>query len=285
MSTSVRTRRPAAAAAASGHANPRSMLRITRARAQLELTQFFRDRAQLVLTFSMPVIMMALFGVVLGASTTSGSGQDSRPVFATGMLGIGVMSTSFQTLALQVAQERSNGALKRLRGLPMPAVSYFAGKVALVLVSSLGQAVALLGVGSVLFGLRLPADSSRWLTLGWVYGLGAVACTLLGLAYSSLVSGPRAGVVVFVPFMILQFTSGAYVPFTQLPGWVQNIAALFPLKWLCQGMRSVFLPDTFAAAEPGGGWEHGHVALILAAWAALGLVLCLRTFRWRAADS
>lgn len=284
MSTSVRTRLSPASATTRGGAERGFVLRIARARAGLELTQFFRDRAQLVLTFSMPVIMMALFGVVFGASTAPGSGVDTRPVFATGMLAIGVMSTSFQSLALQVAQERSNGALKRLRGLPMPAVSYFMGKVVLVLVSSLGQAAALLGVGAVLFGVRLPADAGRWVTLGWVYGLGVVACTLLGLAYSSLVSGPRAGVVVFVPFMILQFTSGAYVPFTQLPEWVQSIAALFPLKWLCQGMRSVFLPDGFAAAEPGGGWEHGHVALILAAWAVLGLVLCLRTFRWRASD-
>jgi hypothetical protein len=46
-------------------------------------------------------------------------------------------------------------------------------------------------------------------------------------------------------------------------------------------MRSVFLPDAFTAAEPTGGWEHGRMALILAGWALIGLVLCLRTFRWR----
>jgi ABC-2 type transport system permease protein len=112
-------------------------------------------------------------------------------------------------------------------------VSYFAGKVALVLVSSVGQAVALFGVGAVLFGLRLPTDPGRWLTFGWVFGLGIVACSLLGLAYSSLITGPSAGVAVFVPFTVLQFTSGVYVPFTQLPRWVQQVAAVFPLKWLC----------------------------------------------------
>ena len=34
--------------------------------------------------------------------------------------------------------------------------------------------------------------------------------------------------------------------------WMQQVAALFPLKWMCQGLRSVFLPESFGAQEPGG---------------------------------
>jgi ABC-2 type transport system permease protein len=61
---------------------------------------------------------------------------------------------------------------------------------------------------------------------------------------------------------------------------MQQIAALFPLKWMCQGMRSAFLPDSFASFEAAGGWELGKVALVLGAWCVGGLVLCLTTFRW-----
>jgi ABC-2 type transport system permease protein len=43
----------------------------------------------------------------------------------------------------------------------------------------------------------------------------------------------------------------------------------------------VFLPDTFARQEPAHSWEHGRIALILALWAVGGLILVLRTFRWR----
>ena len=47
------------------------------------------------------------------------------------------------------------------------------------------------------------------------------------------------------------------------------------------GMRSVFLPESFAAAEVAGSWELGKVALVLGAWCVGGLVLCLLTFRWK----
>jgi ABC-2 type transport system permease protein len=80
--------------------------------------------------------------------------------------------------------------------------------------------------------------------------------------------------------LVLQFISGVFFVFTDLPSWMQQVAAIFPLKWMCQGLRSVFLPDSFAAAEPAGSWELGKIALILAAWCAVGLVLCVRTFRW-----
>jgi ABC-2 type transport system permease protein len=47
---------------------------------------------------------------------------------------------------------------------------------------------------------------------------------------------------------------------------MQDIAAVFPLKWLTQGMRSVFLPDSFAMKEAGRSWELGKTALILIIW-------------------
>ena len=40
------------------------------------------------------------------------------------------------------------------------------------------------------------------------------------------------------------------------------------------------LPNV-AAFEPAGSWEHGRIALVLLAWIAGGLVLCITTFRWQ----
>lgn len=62
---------------------------------------------------------------------------------------------------------------------------------------------------------------------------------------------------------------------------MQQFASLFPLKWLTQGMRSVFLPDTAEALEVTGSWELGRVALVLGAWCVLSFVLALVFFRWQ----
>jgi ABC-2 type transport system permease protein len=109
-----------------------------------------------------------------------------------------------------------------------------------------------------------------------------VTCTLLGIAASSVPRSARsATAVITLPFVVLQFISGVYVPVTLVPRWLTDVAAIFPLKWICQGLRSVFLPAQAASLEPAGSWEHGRTALVLAAWVVAGLVLCLTTFRWQ----
>jgi ABC-2 type transport system permease protein len=108
---------------------------------------------------------------------------------------------------------------------------------------------------------------------------------LCGIAFSSIPrEGRRAPAVVTPVALVMQFISGVFFVYTSLPSWMQQIAAIFPLKWMTQGMRSVFLPDSFAANEAAGGWELGRVALVLGAWVVAGLVLCLLTFRWTARE-
>ncbi|MGA4539993.1 ABC transporter permease [Uniformispora flossi] len=275
-----RTPRPRQRTAA--YAAP-SVLRIGRARAALELRQFFRDRRQVFFTFSMPIVMFLLLASIF-RDTYKDVGVTTQQIYVTGMLATGILSTCFQGLALQIGGERQNGTLKRLRATPMPPASYFLGKIALVVVSSLGQAAVLLGLGAAFFGLDLPTAPGRWVTFAWVYLLGATACTLLGIGASNLIRGENGGPIVLLPIMVLQFISGVFVVFAELPKGMQTVSALFPLKWMCQGMRSVFLPDAYATMEPAGTWEHGRIALVLTAWVIIGFVVCTKWFRWKGRD-
>jgi ABC-2 type transport system permease protein len=61
---------------------------------------------------------------------------------------------------------------------------------------------------------------------------------------------------------------------------MQQLAAIFPLKWLTQGMRSVFLPDSFAAQEVAKSWETGRTFLILLLWLVIGIFFSVRKFKW-----
>jgi hypothetical protein len=136
--------------------------------------------------------------------------------------------------------------------------------------------------GVAFLGLRPPATPGRWFVLCWVLALGGAACAMLGVALSSLPRSAWAATAVFsLPYLVLSFISGVYAVFSSLPRGLQQVAALFPLKWLCQGLRAALLPDSMLAAEPARSWELGRVALVLAAWFVAGLVLCMTTFRWR----
>jgi len=141
---------------------------------------------------------------------------------------------------------------------------------------------AALATGVALLGLHLPTTPARWFTLGWVLLLGSVTCTLLGIAAGCLVRSTRSAFAVLnLPYLVLSFISGVYFVFARLPAGLQHIAAIFPLKWICQGLRSAFLPDRLLAAEPAHSWEHGRIALVLGAWLAASLVVCVRSFRWQ----
>ena len=245
----------------------------------LEIRQFLRSREQVVFTLLFPVLMIVVFGSIFDG--TIGDGVRFTQYFVTGMIATGLMTAGFQALAIQIPIERDRGVLKRLRGTPMPPWVYFAGKVLMVAFVAVAETVLLLAVAALLFGLELPSSGRLWLTFLWVAALGTTACTLCGIAFSSVARTGRSAPAVVTPVaLVLQFISGVFFVFTSLPTWMQQVAAVFPLKWMCQGLRAVFLPGSFGAQEPGGSFELGTVALVLGAWCVLGLALCLTTFRW-----
>ena len=246
---------------------------------RLEIRQFLRSREQVVFVLAFPAILMLIFGSIF--SGTLPSGVRFTQYFVTGMIGTGLMSVGFQSLAIQIPAERDRGVLKRFLGTPMPRWVYFAGKVLMVAVIAVLETALLLAVAVLLYDLQLPRTGAKWLTLAWVCALGVTACTLCGIAFSSVARTGRSAPAVVTPVaLILQFISGVFFVFTDLPTWMQNISSLFPLKWLCQGLRSVFLPASFAGQERGGSFDLPTVALVLGGWCLLAFVLCLLTFRW-----
>ena len=253
---------------------------IGRRRIVIELKQFFRDGNSALWNFAFPMILLVIFGSVFG-------GQDIGPditftqYFVAGMIASGVLYTSFQNLAIAIPLEREDGTLKRLGGTPMPKVSYFIGKIGTVFVAYAAQVTILIAVGVLFYDISLPSTTLQWFTFLWASLLGLVSCTLLGIAFSVVPKNGRGASAIVAPIvLVLQFTSGVFFVFNQLPQWMQVFASFFPLKWLAQAMRSVFLPESAAVIEVSGAWELGMCALVLSIWVVVGLVLSIVFFRW-----
>lgn len=248
-------------------------------RGGLELKQFFRQRESVVFTLLFPLILLAIFGSVF--SNTIAPNVTFSQYFVAGMIASALVNTGFQQIAIFIPIERDLGALKRLRGTPMPATSYFIGKAILVTVSMLLQVVLLLAAGVAFFGVNLPTQSQKWLLFVALLVMGSLVSTILGVAFSSVPKNARGASAIVSPVVIvLQFFSGVFFIFTDLPKWMQQVAAIFPLKWLTQGMRSVFLPDNFATREIVGNWETGRTFAIIGVWLIVGTILAIRTFKW-----
>lgn len=261
-------------------------LRLGLERSRYEIRGFFRERDAIIFIFAYPIIMLAIFATVFGQDGAEvADGVPFAQYFLPGMVATGVLLSSFQSLAISIPVERDEGGLKRLGGTPLPAAAYFLGKVGQVLVVSLVQVALLLVVAATLFDVAMPDTAALWATFAWVFVLGVATGAVCGVGFSSLPrSGRSASAVVTPVVLVLQFISGVFFTFYDLPTWMQQVASVFPLKWMAQGMRSVFLPDEAAALEPSGSWQHGATAAVLLAWLVVGLVVGVRTFRWRRRD-
>ncbi|GAA0589031.1 ABC transporter permease [Kribbella sandramycini] len=262
-----------------------STAKVSLARTQLEVKEFFREREQLIFTFFFPIIFLGIFAAVF-SSTDFGGGVTAATYFTPGMIASGIFLTSFQSLAVTIAIERDQDVLKRLRGTPMSAQAYFAGKIGLVLTTSIMQFTLLLLIAGLLLDVDLPTSPAKWLNFLWIFVLGTASGSVLGIAFSVVPrSGKAASAVVTPIVLLLQFISGVYFVYSSLPGWMRTVSEIFPLKWLAQGMRSVFLPDGFEAVEPGGSWQLGTGAIVLSVWLVVGLVIAQRVFRWTRRDA
>lgn len=253
----------------------------------LELRGYFRTPDTVFFTFLFPILMLGIFGVAFASQGEVGTLPDGTggitmaEYYLPGMVAACILLSGVQNLAIDIVRERSEGWLRRLGGTPMSPVSYFLGKAGMVLLTAILQVGALFVFAVFALEVSLPAEPELWLRFAWLFVLGIATMTLLGVALSAIPRSSRSATAVVLPIvLVLQFISGVYLMFTMLPEWLQNIASVFPLKWLAQGMRSVFLPAHFAGAEPSGQWDLGLVALNLGIWLVVGLVGSLLTFRW-----
>jgi len=268
--------------------SPARTLRLGASRIVYEVRSYFRQGDTVFFTFLFPVVMLTIFSVAFSEQNfgTDNKSLTAAAFYLPGMLAAGLLLSGLQNLAVDIAGEKSDGTLKRFAGTPLPVLSYFIGKIGGAFVTAVLQAIVLLLVARFAFGVDLPTEPGNWLTFAWVFTLGVGTSAILGIALSALPRSGKSATAVIIPIaLVLQFISGVYLAFSQLPEWLQNFASVFPLKWMAQGMRSVFLPNYFEAAEVSGEWNLAGVAIVTSIWLVAGLLVTRLTFRWIRKDS
>ena len=170
-------------------------------RGGLEIRVFLRQRESVFFTLAFPVLLLFIFGSVFNKSIAPG--VSFSQYFVAGMIASGLVNTGFQNLAILIPMERDFGTLKRLRGTPLTAASYFIGKAILVFVSMFIQIVILLIVGIIFYHVSLPSTAALWLRFAWVLFLGLSTSSILGIAFSSVLRNGRTASVVATPIVII----------------------------------------------------------------------------------
>lgn len=269
---------------------PGRILRLSWQRTLIEIRQFFRTPDQVFFTFLLPVLFVVIFSTVFSGEIEGGPSGAEKVEFAQyfvpGMIATGIMSATFASLATTISIEQHDGLLRRLSATPLPRSAYFGGKIGLALFTATCEVILILGIGVFAYGVELPTDPQKWGVFAAVFIAGVSACSLLGIAYTRLIrSSSGASAIIQPPYLILQFISGVFLQFSVVPSFLQAVASIFPLKWMVQGFRYVFLPDWVAVEDYGGSWNIDLVVLVLVGWLVLSFVAARLWFRWDRSDS
>src|SRR3984893_14304613 len=232
---------------------------------RLERRMFWRDPSAAFFNFLLPLLFHAGGGIILSDN------QHELNRLVPAIAAMSVMSTTFTALAYNIVFLRERGVLKRIRGTPLPTISYFGGVMANAVTNAALQIAIVVVVGRVLMGIGWPRD---WGELVVFVLVGVVCFCALGVAFAHVIPNFESTAAyvnaVFLPVVFLSFyvfdSKGA-------PGFLRNIVEALPLKPLIDGLS--------AGIVTGSGLSGRLDALaVIALWGALGCYFAVRGFSW-----
>jgi ABC-2 type transport system permease protein len=236
---------------------------------RVEQLLFWRSRELAFFTFLLPVIFLVLLGSAYGDEEVNG--VNGYSFLLAGMLGYGAASTTFAGLAIVLVIRREAGTLKRLRATPLPARTYLAGLFSSIILVYLIEAVILVALARIVFGVGIPG---RLASLLAAILIGAFSFTALGVGISTLVrSAEGASAVINAIYLPATFVSGAFFSGDSFPQVLQWLAEVLPLEHFIVLVRDVMLHDVHV-------WNRLGDLAIVAAWGAAGAIAAARGFRW-----
>ena len=237
------------------------------AQAGMETRLLLRNGEQLLLALVIPVLVL-LGGVAALDRVDLSLSRTPVDVLAPGVLGLALMSTSFTSLAIATGFERRYGVLKRLGASPLPRQGLLLGKVGALLVVEVLQGLVV-GAVALLLGWS-PELTLRSVTGGLVVAvLGTAAFASLGLFVAGALRAEATLAVANLVYVLLAAGGAVVLPAATYDGWGRFVTFL-PSGALGSGLRECFLRGTFPLAQ----------SAVLLAWAAIGTLATVRTFKW-----
>jgi ABC-2 type transport system permease protein len=221
------------------------------------------------------VLFLVIFASVFrNADVKAPGGRINESVYyVPGIIAYGLIAAAFSNLAVTVVRAREAGIYKRRRATPVPASAVIAGRALVGVLTALAVTVALLVIGWVAYGASIPGRTAPAFVLDVIVGAGVFCC--LGFAVAILIGNVDAAQPVTLAIVLpLCFISGVFIPAGELPGWLVDIGAVFPVRPLAAALLAAYNPHT-----TGSGLCWGDLA-ILTAWGAAGLIFALLRFSW-----
>ncbi|WP_051367195.1 ABC transporter permease [Hamadaea tsunoensis] len=215
-----------------------------------------------------PLLFFVLFGYTT-AHRLSQLGLGSEYVITPFLL-FTTLNVTLVSLSAGVAADRENPWESRLRVLPIPSLTRFAGRLFYILTFNLVSWIPLLTLASFTTTIKLPL----YLWPAWLGGvlLGSIPFGLLGMAIGYRFAPQAAMMIANIIFMLFAFLGGLFLPSDQLPKAVQPIVPFLPTHEYQQIVLTI-IGRADRITSP--GWTMA----VLGAWTLLFALLARTAFR------
>jgi ABC-2 type transport system permease protein len=187
-------------------------------------------------------------------------GLETAPYMVPGIAAMLLLIVTTIVTAMGLSREREMGTLEQVLVTPIRPVLLLVGKMAPYVVIGLVDVALLMAAGTWLFGVPLRGTLPVVLVGTLLYLMTTLGAGLLVSTLSTTQQQSFLGGFLFVMPAIL--LSGVVTPIRAMPGWLQAVTRLNPVRYYAEVMRTTLLrgagfaelwPDLLALALLGGG--------------------------------
>lgn len=215
-------------------------------------------------------------GATLDVVKTSVPGIRWIEWFIPGMIGLQMLSRGLNGVAVQLAEDRARGYLRRLRLSPFRKLDYLLGFGLARSLIVIFEVTVLLSIYRIFCNFSVQGGLLSFMGIAL---LGAVSCSLLGIAVTSrMVNQEAANGLCSAIFFPSMFASGVYFKVEKFPLWIQQLIESLPLGALNRALRLV-------ANAGAPSIELLRPVLVLFGWGLFSLLIALRFFKWDPRES
>lgn len=250
-----------------------SFLTVVRVIWMREVLIYFRDRPRMISAFTMPVLMLIMFGEGLGNSMAPiPGGIDYRQFIFPGMVAMIVLMNSVFS-GVSIVTDRQFGFLREILVAPVSRSAIGVGKI-------VGGATVALVNGMVMFAIApiLGIDISLEVVLKLIPLIALVSFMLTGLGVaigSRLRSVESFQMLSQVAIMPAMFLSGIFFPVNNVPAWMDVIVKINPVTYAVAPIREIALSEQLSEISLGAQYQISHVtwgSYTLSTWQEIGIV-------------
>jgi ABC-2 type transport system permease protein len=164
---------------------------------------------------------------------------ESRLNIVPGLVGTILTMTMLIFTALSVTREVERGTMESLLSMPIKPVEVMFGKIIPYVLVGFIQAVLILGIGVVLFGVPIFGSLALLALLSTLFITANLA---IGYTFSTLAQNQlqamQLSIMFFLPSILL---SGFMFPFLGMPVWAQYVGEALPLTHYLRIVRAIML--------------------------------------------